>query len=453
MLPTRSDAGPQPARRQKSPVKKVKAVEGLDALLSSMGLTDRKEAAMKWCVAEAVLSISMIAEADFHNHKAVEEFGEALETSQPLTTTQRGALRDRLYLARDGMRTQLLTQFGFSAPSSTSLAAPPSSAVVSAPAQSLAPPEAEELARLKRELSAADERTRVAQQQARLSGDSGAAPSVVAAPTTAADAPVVRASAGKANAPPARGVVLAPPAAAPSGVAPRGQFGSADKLEAVSEGSSDEVSTPCHPAACTRPRAHFHTRSLLACACRLPVVHIAQEAESSRSVLGSHVSSPMWSPKVAARRVDTERAHAILSGGHAAIPPFRGESDGDSSRRDGTTSTPTSPQRSDAPPTAPTATSTSSGQVLFAPPVLKSQPIEKPDFSSARGNFKRAGSGTSEAEPSAAAIVPSTPSSGFQRRIGGDRANKLAGLSAVAAGAPRGASGKTTRKVYHSTAW
>ena len=159
-----SPAGPSPRPRVRTPSSRKEKVAGLDALLSSLGLSDRKDAALRWCEAEAVMAIAMIAEADACNHFTVDAFSTALEVSlHPLTATQRGVLRDRLYLARDGMRSQLLTQFGFS--SSSTVVSPPSPPVLIAPSLSPSGREGEVLL-LQRALRAAEERARASEEPA-----------------------------------------------------------------------------------------------------------------------------------------------------------------------------------------------------------------------------------------------------------------------------------------------
>ena len=128
----------------------------------------------------------------------------------------------------------------------------------------------------------------------------------------------------------------------------------------------------------------------------------------------------------------------VRRAGLAAIPPFEASTASEAKRKcDGATSTPP-PRPRHHDPTAPTATSNSSGEVLFAPASLKAPT----SFESAP--FVRTASAPEIAAPLA---------SGFQRRLkGSSRADKLAALSAVAGGATRGGS-ELTRKVYHSTAW
>lgn len=57
----------------------------------------------------------MIAEADLHDRQSIERFIACIEDdgARPLTRTQRGALRDRFHLCREGLRMQLLSQLGF----------------------------------------------------------------------------------------------------------------------------------------------------------------------------------------------------------------------------------------------------------------------------------------------------------------------------------------------------
>ena len=86
--------------------------DGLSELLASLNLQGREAAARSFCATEGVVHISMIAEADAHDHASVDRFISAIDMKLPLTQVQRGAVRDRLYLCREGMRKRLVSQLG-----------------------------------------------------------------------------------------------------------------------------------------------------------------------------------------------------------------------------------------------------------------------------------------------------------------------------------------------------
>lgn len=86
---------------------------GLTELLESLQLLSCASVAARWCRLEGVSHVSMIAEADAHDGSSISLFIACLEEQGDarLSKVQRGALRDRLCLARQALHQVLLKQF------------------------------------------------------------------------------------------------------------------------------------------------------------------------------------------------------------------------------------------------------------------------------------------------------------------------------------------------------
>lgn len=98
--------------------------QGLELLLAPLGLASRMAAASGWCARHGVLHVSMIAEADARDGTSLRRFLAELERDGRLPEVVRGALHDRLLLARSAVQAQLAEKFALSAVSPPKRSAP-----------------------------------------------------------------------------------------------------------------------------------------------------------------------------------------------------------------------------------------------------------------------------------------------------------------------------------------